>query len=54
MIRGCLPVKSWMQRQAKRKGKEKALSILEAKIGRRVYHVWRKAVPFDVKRFLNG
>ena len=50
MIRSCLPVKSWMQRQAKKK----ALSILEAKIGRCVYHLWRKQVPFDVKRFLNG
>lgn len=54
MLRGCLPVKSWMQRQAKKKGKRKALSILEARIGRCVYHLWRKQVPFDVKRFLNG
>ena len=43
-----------MQRQAKKKGKKKALSILEAKIGRCVYHLWRKRVPFDLKRFLNG
>jgi transposase len=54
MIRSCLPVKSWMQRQAKKKGKKKALAILEARIGRCVYHLWRKQVPFDVKRFLNG
>jgi len=54
MIRSCLPVKAWMQRQEKKKGKKKALSILEAKIGRCVYHLWRKQVPFDVKRFLNG
>ena len=54
MIRSCLPVKSWVQRQEKKKGKKKALSILEAKIGRTVYHLWRKQVPFDVKRFLNG
>jgi len=54
MLRSCLPVKSWMQRQEKKKGKRKALSILEAKIGRCVYHLWRKQVPFDVKRFLNG
>ena len=31
-----------------------ALSVLEAKIGRTVYHLWRKQVPFDVKRFLKG
>jgi transposase len=54
MIRSCLPVKSWVQRQEKKKGKKKALAILEAKIGRAVYHLWRKQVPFDVKRFLNG
>jgi transposase len=54
MLRSCLPVKGWMQRQAKKKGKKKALSILEARIGRCVYHLWRKQVPFDVKRFLNG
>jgi hypothetical protein len=54
MLRSCLPVKAWMQRQEKRKGKRKALSILEARIGRCVYHLWKKRVPFDVKRFLNG
>jgi transposase len=54
MLRSCLPVKAWLQRQERKKGKRKALSILEAKIGRCVYHLWRKQVPFDVKRFLNG
>jgi transposase len=53
MLRSCLPVKSWMQRQEK-KGKRKALSILEARIGRCVYHLWKKRVPFDLKRFLGG
>ena len=54
MLRSCLPVKSWMQRQEKKRGKRKALSLLEAKIGRCVNHLWRKQVPFDVKRVLNG
>jgi transposase len=54
MLRSCLPVKAWVQRQARKKGKKKALAILEAKIGRCVYHLWRKQVPFDAKRFLNG
>jgi len=54
MIRAVPAVKSWMQRQEKKRGKRKALSVLEAKIGRSVYHLWRKAVPFDVKRFLKG
>jgi transposase len=54
MLRSCLPVKAWMQRQEKKQGKRKALSLLEAKLGRCVYHLWRKQVPFDPKRFLNG
>ena len=45
MLRSCLPVKAWMQRQEKKKGKRKALSILEAKLGRTVYHLWRKQAP---------
>ena len=54
MIRGCPPVKAWVQRQQKKRGKRKALALLEAKLGRAVYHLWRKQVPFDLKRFLNG
>jgi transposase len=54
MIRSCLPVKAWMQRQQKKRGKRRALALLEAKLGRCVYHLWRKQTPFDVKRFLNG
>lgn len=52
MLRSCLPVKSWLARQEKKRGKKKALAVLEAKIGRAVYHLWRKQVPFDAKRFL--
>jgi transposase len=54
MVRAAPAVKAWVQRQERRKGKRKALSILEAKIGRTVYHLWRKQVPFDLQRFLNG
>ena len=42
MLRAVPAVKAWMQRQEKKRGKRKALSILEAKIGRTVYHLWRK------------
>ena len=52
MLRALPAAKAWMQRQEKKRGKRKALSILEAKLGRAVYHLWRKQVPFDVKRFL--
>jgi transposase len=54
MIRSCLPVKAWLQRRATKGGKRKALALLEAKLGRTVYHLWRKQVPFDVKRFLRS
>ena len=54
MIRAVPTVKAWLQRQEKKRGKRKALSILEARIGRVVYHLWRKQVPFDLKRFLKG
>jgi hypothetical protein len=54
MIRAVPAVKSWLQRQEKKKGKRKALSVLEAKLGRAVYHLWRKQQAFDLKRFLTG
>jgi transposase len=54
MVRAVPAAKSWLARQEKKKGKRKALSILEARIGRTVYHLWRKQVPFDLKRFLKG
>ncbi len=54
MLRSCLPIKSWMQRQEKKGTKRKALALLEAKLGRCIYHLWRKQVPFDAKRFLNS
>jgi transposase len=54
MLRTSAQVKAWLQRQEKKRGKCKALSVLEAKIGRAVYHLWRKQQAFDLKRFLNN
>ena len=54
MLRSLPAAKAWMQRQEKKRGKRKALSVLEAKIGRTVYHLWRKQVPFDARRFLTS
>ena len=54
MLRSCEPAKRWMQRQEKKRGKAKALGILEAKLGRTIYHLGRKRQAFDVKRFLNS
>jgi hypothetical protein len=41
-----------MQRQSKKRGTKKAHAILEAKIGRTVYHLWRKQMAFDARKFL--
>ena len=41
-----------MQRQQKKGGKPKAMAVLQAKIGRAIYHMWRKQQSFDDKRFL--
>ena len=52
MLRTSAKAKAWMARQEKKRGKRKALGILEAKLGRAVYHLWRKQRPFDAQRFL--
>ena len=52
MLRSFAPARSWMQRQSRKRGAKKAHAILEAKIGRAVYHLWRKQVAFDAKKFL--
>jgi transposase len=52
MLRSFPAAKSWMQRQSKKRGTKKAHAILEAKIGRIVYHLWRKQMAFDPKKFL--
>lgn len=54
MLRSFEPAKRWMLRQAKKRGTKKAHAILEAKIGRTVYHLWRKQRPFDAKKFLTA
>ena len=54
MIRSHEPAKRWMQRRSQKSGTKKAHAILEAKIGRAVYHLWRKQVAFDAKRFLTS
>jgi len=45
-------VKAWQTRHEKKHGKKKTLGILAAKLGRAVYHMLRKNVAFDVRRFL--
>jgi transposase len=54
LLRSSPAAKAWLTRQEKKRGKRKALAIWEAKIGRTVYHRWRKRTPFDAKRFLTS
>ena len=49
-LRNCERAKTWMQRKEKKHGKAKALAILAAKLGRTVYHLWRKREVFDETR----
>src|SRR5476651_1479227 len=51
MLRAEADAKKWLDRQARKRGKKKALSVLEAKLGRAVYHVWSKQQAFDLRRF---
>jgi transposase len=52
MLRTFEPAKRWMVRQAKKRGTKKAHAVLEAKIGRTVFHLWKKQQAFDAKKFL--
>jgi transposase len=42
--------KAWLARKEKKHGKAKALAILAAKLGRTVYHLWRKREVYDEAR----
>jgi transposase len=50
LVRHCDQAKKWLARKEKKHGKAKALAILAAKLGRTVYHLWRKREVFDVTR----
>ena len=54
MLRCHEPAKAWLARQQKRGTKARALGVLAAKVGRTVYHLWRKQVAFDAGRFLTS
>lgn len=53
LIRSCPAVKAWQQRHEKKHGKKKTLGILAARLGRTVYHLLRKKVAFDARRFFS-
>jgi transposase len=54
MLRCHEPAKRWLARKEKKVGKPTALGILTAKLGRTVYHLWRKRAAFDGKKFLTS
>jgi transposase len=53
-LRSSERAKQWKQRQTKKRGEGKALAILAARLGRAVYHLWRKREAFDEDRFWQG
>ena len=54
MVRHYTRAEQWLERQAKKRGKGKAMGILAAKLGRAVYQVLSKQVAFDERRFWNS
>jgi transposase len=48
------PAKKWLERKTRKVGKPAALGVLTAKLGRTVYHLWRKQTAFDSRRFLTS
>jgi transposase len=54
LLRASERARQWKQRQANKRGEGKALAILAAKLGRAVYHLWRKEQAFDEERFWSG
>ena len=51
-LRGNEPAKKWFERQTRKHGKGKALSILAHKLGRAVYFMLKNKEPFDQAKFL--
>src|SRR5262245_34998591 len=54
MLRCHEPAKKWLQRKEKKVGKENAQGNLEDKLGRTVYHLWRKQQAFHANKFLTS
>jgi transposase len=52
MLRESPKAKKWLAKKERKLGKARALSALACKIGRTVYHLWRKQECFEEKRFL--
>jgi len=53
-LRGNDKAKHYLLKLQKRMSKAKALSVLAHKLGRCIYYILKKEVPFDEARFLRG
>ena len=51
MMRDCDEAKTFVERRTKKHGKGKAMSILSARIGRAVYFILKRKVPFEPRLF---
>ena len=54
MLRVSERARRWKQRYQQKRGPGKAMRVLAAKLGRAVYHLWRKQEAFDEERFWNS
>jgi transposase len=54
MLRELPKAKTWLARRERKLGKKRALGALAARLGRTIYHLWRKKEAFDVNRFLTS
>jgi transposase len=52
LLRELPKAKTWLARRERKLGKKRALGALAARLGRTVYHLWRKQEAFDVNQFL--
>jgi transposase len=52
LLRSCPEVRRWKERRERKYGAKRALAALAARLGRAVYHLWRKGEAFDLTRFL--
>jgi transposase len=52
LLREWPKAKAWLARKERRTGKKRALGALAARLGRTVYHLWRKKEAFDESKFL--
>jgi hypothetical protein len=53
-LRASERAKQWKEKQLKKRAENRILAVLEARLARAVYHLWRKQEAFDESRFWQG